>query len=67
MSCLSVLGPANENVGELKENLKLQNAIILKLKNTERKKFILLTYSSLGLPSFIENQGSHVNCCVDVT
>jgi hypothetical protein len=56
-------------VERIKENLKFQNAITLKLISTGRKNFILITYSSYSvrLQNLIAIQGGHVNCCVDLT
>jgi hypothetical protein len=59
----------NQNAGTFKENLKIQNAITFKIIGTGRRNFIFITYSSdsVGLQNFIEIQGGHVNCCVDLT
>jgi hypothetical protein len=59
----------NENAGKFKENLKLQNAVTLKFIDIGRKNLIFITFSpdSVDLHSFIEIQGGHVNCCVDLT
>jgi hypothetical protein len=43
----------NQNAGKMKENLKLENAITLKLIDTGRKNVIFITYT-VGLQNFIE-------------
>jgi hypothetical protein len=52
----------NQNVGKLEENLKLQNAVTLKLTDIGSKNFIFITYSpdSVGLQNVIEIQGATV-------
>jgi hypothetical protein len=52
-----------------KSHGKFQNATTLKLIDTGPKNFIFIIYPSdcTGLQNFIEIQGCHVNCCVDLT
>jgi hypothetical protein len=46
----------NQIVGKMKENLKLQNAVILKLIDIGRQNLAFFTYSSasVGIQNFIE-------------
>jgi hypothetical protein len=58
----------NQNTGKIKENFKLQNAIISKLIDIGRKNFIFITHpDSVGLQNVIKIQGGHVNYCADLT
>jgi hypothetical protein len=51
----------NQDVGKLRNNLKLQNAMTL--NDIERKD----SSPSVGLQNFIEIQDGHINCCVELT
>jgi hypothetical protein len=57
----------NQIAGTFKKNLKLQNAITLKVIGIRRKNFIFIAYSSdsVGLQNLIAIQGGYINCCVD--
>lgn len=59
----------NQNAGQFTENLKLENVITLNVSRIRRKNFIFITYTSdsARLQNFIEIQGGHVNCYVDMT